>query len=581
MQDRLKKKKHLLDIINNLPKKPGAYLFYNKDEEVIYIGKAKSLKLRVSSYFKNDTSKVNLKTRVLIDKIEKISFVVVNTEMDALLLENNLIKKHQPKYNILLKDGKTYPWICVSNEKLPRIFQARTVKKNTGEYYGPYASSKVVRALLSFFSDIFYANGWTPFSFLKRKVDSEEELNNYLQIITHIKKILSGRIQLVINELKEKMHVYSHNLEFEKAEMIKQQLELLKTYQAKSIVVNPKINDVDVFSIISDQKSAFINYMKVIGGCIVQTQSVELNKKLNETDEELLRLVIIDTRNKYKSTSKNIYSSIVFKNKISDLNISKPKIGDKRKLVELSLKNARIMQSNKQNASAVKKEKASKKNILVALQKDLRLKESPQHIECFDISNIQGAHSVGSCVVFKNGIASKKDYRFFNIKTVKTPNDFQSIEEVIYRRYKAALTEKKLLPNLIIIDGGKGQLNSALKSLEKLNLTGSIPIISIAKRLEEIFFPNDKIPLYLDKRSASLKLIQKIRNESHRFAIKKHRKKRIKNTLKTSLEDIPGIGPKTVQVLISHFGSTKKVFSAKREDIIKLVGEAKTRLIFK
>ncbi len=575
------KNKRLLYTINNLPKTNGVYLFYNKKEEVIYVGKAKNLNSRVGSYFKNKRAKLDLKTRVLVKKIEKINYVVVNTEMDALLLENNLIKKHQPRYNILLKDGKTYPWICISNESVPRIYQARIIKKNMGEYYGPYASTKVVKALLSFFSDIFYAHGWTPFSFLKRTVDSEEQLNNYLQIISDVKKVLNGKVQLVINDLKDKMDVYANKLEFEKAQSIKQQLDLLKTYQAKSVVVSPKINDVDVFSIISEDDRAFVNYLKVVGGCIVQTQSMELSKKLNETDEELLSLFIVDIRNKYKSNSKNIFSSTTFNNNLGDLKIVTPKIGDKRKLVELSLKNALIMQKEKQKAKAIRAENMDKKNILTALKKDLRLKTLPKHIECFDISNIQGAHSVGSCVVFKNGIASKKDYRIFNINSVKTPNDFQSIEEVIFRRYNSLLEKKSPLPDLIIIDGGKGQLSSALKSLIKLNLNGKIPIISIAKKLEEIYFPKDKIPLYLDKRSISLKLIQRIRNESHRFAITKHRKKRVKQTLHNSIEEIKGIGPKTSQLLIRHFGSTKKLFNADIEDVIKLVGQKKAKLIFK
>tara|TARA_B100000963_G_scaffold7215_1_gene5702 strand:- start:54272 stop:56008 length:1737 start_codon:yes stop_codon:yes gene_type:complete len=575
------KNKRLLYTINNLPKTNGVYLFYNKKEEVIYVGKAKNLNSRVGSYFKNKRAKLDLKTRVLVKKIEKINYVVVNTEMDALLLENNLIKKHQPRYNILLKDGKTYPWICISNESVPRIYQARIIKKNMGEYYGPYASTKVVKALLSFFSDIFYAHGWTPFSFLKRTVDSEEQLNNYLQIISDVKKVLNGKVQLVINDLKDKMDVYANKLEFEKAQSIKQQLDLLKTYQAKSVVVSPKINDVDVFSIISEDDRAFVNYLKVVGGCIVQTQSMELSKKLNETDEELLSLFIVDIRNKYKSNSKNIFSSTTFNNNLGDLKIVTPKIGDKRKLVELSLKNALIMQKEKQKAKAIRAENMDKKNILTALKKDLRLKTLPKHIECFDISNIQGAHSVGSCVVFKNGIASKKDYRIFNINSVKTPNDFQSIEEVIFRRYNSLLEKKSPLPDLIIIDGGKGQLSSALKSLIKLNINGKIPIISIAKKLEEIYFPKDKIPLYLDKRSISLKLIQRIRNESHRFAITKHRKKRVKQTLHNSIEEIKGIGPKTSQLLIRHFGSTKKLFNADIEDVIKLVGQKKAKLIFK
>ncbi len=578
MQD---KNKRLLHTINNLPKTNGVYLYYNKKAEVIYVGKAKNLNSRVRSYFKNNRAKLDLKTRVLVNKIEKISYVVVNTEMDALLLENNLIKKYQPRYNILLKDGKTFPWICISNESVPRIYQTRIIKKDTGEYFGPYASTKVVKALLSFFSDIFYAHGWTPFSYLKRTVDSEEQLNNYLQIISDVKKILNGKVQLVINNLKEKMDVYAKKLEFEKAQSIKLQLDLLKTYQAKSVVVSPKINDVDVFSIISEDDRAFVNYLKVVGGCIVQTQSMELSKKLNETDEELLRLFIVDIRNKYKSTSKSIFSSTVFNNNLGDLKIFTPKIGDKRKLVELSLNNALIMQKEKQKAKAIRAENMDKKNILLTLQRDLRLKTSPKHIECFDISNIQGAHSVGSCVVFKNGIASKKNYRIFNIKSVKTPNDFQSIEEVIFRRYNSLLEKKSPLPNLIIIDGGKGQLSSALKSLTKLNLIGKIPIISIAKKLEEIYFPNDSIPLYLDKRSISLKLIQRIRNESHRFAITKHRKKRVKHKLHSSIEEIKGIGPKTSKLLISHFGSTKKLFSADRKDVIKLIGPKKAKLIFK
>ena len=578
MQD---KNKRLLHTINNLPKTNGVYLYYNKKAEVIYVGKAKNLKSRVRSYFKNNRAKLDLKTRVLVNKIEKISYVVVNTEMDALLLENNLIKKYQPRYNILLKDGKTFPWICISNESVPRIYQTRIIKKDTGEYFGPYASTKVVKALLSFFSDIFYAHGWTPFSYLKRTVDSEEQLNNYLQIISDVKKILNGKVQLVINNLKEKMDVYAKKLEFEKAQSIKLQLDLLKTYQAKSVVVSPKINDVDVFSIISEDDRAFVNYLKVVGGCIVQTQSMELSKKLNETDEELLRLFIVDIRNKYKSTSKSIFSSTVFNSNLGDLKIFTPKIGDKRKLVELSLNNALIMQKEKQKAKAIRAENMDKKNILLTLQRDLRLKTSPKHIECFDISNIQGAHSVGSCVVFKNGIASKKNYRIFNIKSVKTPNDFQSIEEVIFRRYNSLLEKKSPLPDLIIIDGGKGQLSSALKSLTKLNLNGKIPVISIAKKLEEIYFPNDSVPLYLDKRSISLKLIQRIRNESHRFAITKHRNKRVKHKLHNSIEEIKGIGPKTSQLLISHFGSTKKLFSADRKEVVRLIGLKKTKLIFK
>ena len=569
---------YIKKIITTIPSSAGIYQYYDKNRSLLYVGKAKNLKKRVSSYFTKTHEHARI--RVLVGKIQEIKCVLVKTEIDALLLENNLIKKHQPKYNVMLKDGKTYPWICISNEKVPRIFQTRDVMKNEGEYFGPYVSTHIVKTLLNVCSDLFYSYGWTPISYINRTVKSKKDLTNYLSIINDIRNILNGNLYYLINDLRKRMRLYAKNLQFEKAQIEKEKISILKKYQSKSIIVSPKINNVDVFTIVSDENTGFVNFLKITSGAIIQTHALELRKQLNEKEEELLRLAIFELRKKFNSTSKEIYCSHTIKNTWEGLKITVPKIGDKKKLINLSLQNAKYMLLDKKKKKINRVERLENKHVLKKLQKDLRLKDLPINIECFDNSNLQGTDAVAACVVFKNAKPSKKDYRHFNIKTVVGPDDFASMEEVVYRRYNRILKEEKPLPNLIIIDGGKGQLNAAVKSLEKLRLRGMVPVIGIAKRLEEIYFPNDSVPLYLDKRSESLKLIQRLRNEAHRFGIAHHRKKRSQNYLSTSLDKIDGIGMKTISLLISHFGSTKKVNSATKKDLIQLIGKNKTDKIF-
>ena len=589
---------HISEILKNIPDKAGVYQYYDKNQDLLYVGKAKNLKKRVSSYFTK--TQEHGKTKVLVGKIQDIKYVVVATEMDALLLENNLIKKHQPKYNVMLKDGKTYPWICIKNELFPRIFQTRTVIKDGSEYFGPYASVRLVQTILEFFHQLYPLRNCNlnlseqNIKNEKFKVCLEYHLKNclgpcigeqknkdYLLAIDHIRQIITGDVRSVIEHLKDSMKKFSANLEFEKAQSIKEKITLLDNYQSKSTIVNPKINDVDVFTIISDEDTAFVNFLKIKSGAIIQAHTLELSKKLNETEEELLQLAIIELRQRFNSTSKDIYCSHSLENVWEDLSITIPKIGDKKKLIDLSLRNAKYMLLDKQKQQINNIDRQDNKRVLEQLQKDLRLKDRPRHIECFDNSNLQGTSAVAACIVFKNGKPSKKDYRHFNIKTVVGPDDFASMEEVIFRRYKRLLEEEEDLPELIVIDGGKGQLSAAVKSLEKLKLRGKIAIIGIAKRLEEIYFPGDSLPLYLDKRSESLKLIQQLRDEAHRFGIMHHRKKRGKDSLGTSLDKIEGIGPKTVELLITNFGSVKKVMEAKKEELIQLIGKAKAEKVLK
>ena len=589
---------HISEILKNIPDKAGVYQYYDKNQDLLYVGKAKNLKKRVSSYFTK--TQEHGKTKVLVGKIQDIKYVVVATEMDALLLENNLIKKHQPKYNVMLKDGKTYPWICIKNELFPRIFQTRTVIKDGSEYFGPYASVRLVQTILEFFHQLYPLRNCNlnlseqNIKNEKFKVCLEYHLKNclgpcigeqknkdYLLAIDHIRQIITGDVRSVIEHLKDSMKKFSANLEFEKAQSIKEKITLLDNYQSKSTIVNPKINDVDVFTIISDEDTAFVNFLKIKSGAIIQAHTLELSKKLNETEEELLQLAIIELRQRFNSTSKDIYCSHSLENVWEDLSITIPKIGDKKKLIDLSLRNAKYMLLDKQKQQINNIDRQDNKRVLEQLQKDLRLKDRPRHIECFDNSNLQGTSAVAACIVFKNGKPSKKDYRHFNIKTVVGPDDFASMEEVIFRRYKRLLEEEEDLPELIVIDGGKGQLSAAVKSLEKLKLRGKIAIIGIAKRLEEIYFPGDRLPLYLDKRSESLKLIQQLRDEAHRFGITHHRNKRSKISLENSLDKIEGIGPKTVELLITHFGSVKKVMEAKKEELIQLIGKAKAEKVLK
>ena len=589
---------HISEILKNIPDKSGIYQYYDKNQDLLYVGKAKNLKKRVSSYFTK--TQEHGKTKVLVGKIQDIKYVVVATEMDALLLENNLIKKHQPKYNVMLKDGKTYPWICIKNELFPRIFQTRTVIKDGSEYFGPYASVRLVQTILEFFHQLYPLRNCNlnlseqNIKNKKFKVCLEYHLKNclgpcigeqknkdYLLAIDHIRQIITGDVRSVIAHLKDSMKKFSANLEFEKAQSIKEKITLLDNYQSKSTIVNPKINDVDVFTIISDEDTAFVNFLKIKSGAIIQAHTLELSKKLNETEEELLQLAIIELRQRFNSTSKDIYCSHSLENVWEDLSITIPKIGDKKNLIDLSLRNAKYMLLDKQKQQINNIDRQDNKRVLEQLQKDLRLKDRPRHIECFDNSNLQGTSAVAACIVFKNGKPSKKDYRHFNIKTVVGPDDFASMEEVIFRRYKRLLEEEEDLPELIVIDGGKGQLSAAVKSLEKLKLRGKIAIIGIAKRLEEIYFPGDSLPLYLDKRSESLKLIQQLRDEAHRFGITHHRNKRSKISLENSLDKIEGIGPKTVELLITHFGSVKKVMEANKDELEELIGKAKAEKVLK
>ena len=568
---------YLKNTIKRLPSTPGVYNYYDVKGKIIYIGKAKNLKRRVSSYFTKKHE--NLKTKILVSKICDLKYILVETEIDALLLENNLIKKHQPKYNILLKDDKSYPWICIKKEEFPRVFQTRKVIKDGSEYFGPYMSTYVVNVLLNFFSEIFYDNGWTPFTYLgkEKKPESKEK---YLETISQIRKILKGDIKSVISYLKEKMMLHANKMEFENAQKIKEQLLLLTNYQSKSSIVSSKINNVDIFTIISDEKNAFVNYLKITSGAIIQSHTVEIKKKLSESDEEILQFVITDLRIRFNSVSTFIYSSHNIINIWEGVKIIVPAQGEKKKLIDLSLRNAKYMQLEKKKRQALNLTKSNKSIVLKKLQQDLHLKEIPIYIECFDNSNFQGSNPTASCVVFKKGLPSKKDYRHYNIKTVVGPDDYASMEEIVLRRYKRLLNEKKSLPQLIVIDGGKGQLSSAIKSLKELKVYGKIAIIGIAKRLEEIYFPNDNTPIYLDKRSSSLKIIQQLRNEAHRFAINHHRKKRSINSISSELEKIDGIGPKTVEKIIQNFGSFKNLMTSKRSEIEELIGKEKTSKLF-
>jgi len=565
-------------IINTIPKKPGVYHFYDENDNIIYIGKAKDLKRRVSSYFsKNHT---RLKTKKLVSKIVDIKCIIVETEIDALLLENNLIKKHQPRYNILLKDDKSYPWICIKKESFPRVFQTRNVVKDGSEYFGPYMSTYVVNVLLDFFSELFYDNGFDPDSYINRNLKEKSE-EKYNKVISEIKQVLKGDIKDLINRLEKKMMVFSSKMDFENAQKIKEKIGLLNNYQSKSAIVSSKISNVDVFSICSEKTFSFVNYLKITNGAVVLSHTVEIKKKLEEKDEDILEFVITDLRKRFNSVSKEIFCSIYVDDVWENIKLSVPKIGDKKKLIDLSLRNAKYMQLEKKKRAILDKENKEKNSALHKLKEDLHLKLIPSHIECFDNSNLQGSNPVAACVVFKNGKPYKKDYRLFNIKTVVGPDDYKSMEEVVYRRYSRVLKEGLPIPQLIIIDGGKGQLSSAVKSLKKLKLDGKIAIIGIAKRLEEIYFPNDSTPIYLDKKTNSLRLIQQLRNEAHRFGINHHRKKRISSSIGSSLEKIEGIGSKTIEILLKKFGSVKNLMAQDRSKVEALIGPSKTKKIFK
>ena len=582
--------------IKTLPSNPGVYQYFDKDDKILYVGKAKNLKKRVASYFNKNHE--NGKTKVLVKKIASIKHIVVDTETDALLLENNLIKKYQPRYNVMLKDDKTYPFICLKKERFPRIFLTRRVIKDGSEYFGPYTSVRTVRALLDLIKELYQIRTCN-FFLSEKNIESnkykkclEFHLGNcqapcegmqteesYNEDIKKIRQIIKGDFKEALQTFTDLMHFYADEMEFEQAQKIKDKIDNLANYQVKSTVVNPSINNVDVFSIISDESYGYVNFFKIMNGSIVQSHTSEIKKKLDETDKDLLELAIIEIRQRFHSQSKEIY--VPFKVDLGDeLKITIPKLGDKKRIVELSLRNAKYYRQEQFKQIKIVDPDRHTNRIMAQMQKDIRLTSEPRHIECFDNSNIQGTHPVAACVVFRNGKPSKKEYRNFNIKTVEGPDDFASMEEVVYRRYKRLLDEKQPLPQLIVIDGGKGQLSSALKSLNDLGLRNKIAIIGIAKRLEEIYFPNDPIPLYLDKKSESLKIIQQLRNEAHRFGITHHRNKRSKAAIETELEKIDGVGQQTIVTLLQHFRSTKRVIEASKKELTEIIGESRATKVY-
>ena len=576
-----------------MPSEPGVYQFFNKEDKIIYIGKAKNLKKRVASYFQKNVG--SRKTKNLVKNIHGIKHIVVSTESDALLLENSLIKKYQPKYNILLRDDKTYPWIVIKKEAFPRVLTTRRVEKDGSEYFGPFTNYKTVRTIMGVFSTLYslrtchYDLKEKNIVEKKYKVCLEYHIGNclggceghqkeedYDVYISNIRDFLKGNLSSSLNYFKNEMKTASDCLQFEKAQSAKEKIELLENYQSKSTVVSSKLNNIDVFSIISDSSHAYVNHLQVAFGRIVRFHNVEIKKKLEETDKKLLLMTLVNLRDKFSSKNNTVISNIKF-DKILDLKFIFPKAGDNKKLLDLSVRNATQFKIEKLKQVQIVDPERHTNRILNQMKTDLRLNKMPVHIECFDNSNIQGSNPVASCIVFKNSKPSKKDYRHFNIKTVEGPDDYASMEEVVYRRYRRMLDEKLSLPSLIIIDGGKGQLSSSIKALKKLNLENTIAILGIAKRLEEIFYPNDPIPLYLNKKSETLKVIQQMRNEAHRFAINFHRNKRSKQALTSSFDGIPGIGEKTKTALLKRFKSLKNIKETSLELLISEVGESKAK----
>jgi len=582
--------------IKTLPSLPGVYQYYDKNGTILYVGKAKNLKKRVSSYF-NKTHEI-AKTNVLVNKIASIEHIVVDTETDALLLENNLIKKYQPRYNVMLKDDKTYPWICIKKERFPRIFLTRNVIKDGSEYYGPYPSVRMAKALLDLIKELYqlrscsYDLSVKNIELKKYNICLDFHIGNckgpceglqseidYDKDIQAIRNIVKGNFKESLQQFYDLMLYYSDEMEFEEAQKIKEKIDILGNYQAKSTVVNPSITNVDVFSIVSDESYSYVNFLKIANGAIIQSHTVEIKKKLDETDKELLELAIIEIRQRFNSQSTEVY--VPFEVGLGEnIKVTIPKLGDKKRILDLSLRNAKYYRQEQFKRLKIVDPDKHVNRIMAQMQKDLRLTAEPRYIECFDNSNIQGTIPVAACVVFKNGKASKKDYRHYNIKTVDGPDDFASMEEVVFRRYKRLLEEGQELPQLIVIDGGKGQLTSALKSLDILGLRHKIAIIGIAKRLEEIYYPGDPVPLYLNKTSETLKIIQQLRNEAHRFGITHHRNKRSKNALANELEQISGIGKQTVVSLLRHFKSPKRVALASFDELGHVVGKSKVVIIF-
>lgn len=589
---------HIQTILKTLPDNPGVYQYYDSEGKILYVGKAKSLKKRVLSYFAKEHD--NNRTRLLVRKIADIRTIIVDTEVDALLLENNLIKKYQPRYNVMLKDDKTYPWICIKKERFPRIFPTRKFIRDGSEYFGPYGSVKLMHALMDMIRQLYPLRSCTydlsesniskgkfrpclDYHIGKCKAPcvqffSEEEYN---ESVRQIRNLLKGNFTSTIRELKEKMKVFSESMEFEKAQLVKEKIEVLENYQSKSTIFNPQISDVDVFTVISDESTAYVNYFKVMNGAIVQGHTLEMKKKLDESDEEMLIFAANELRTRFHSNSKEMFLPFeIDEHYFPEVKIIVPKIGDKKQLVDLSLRNAMNYKKERDSQAMLVDPERHTKRIMQQMMKDLRLTEEPRRIEGFDNSNIQGAFAVSAMPVFIDGKPAKKEYRHFNIKTVEGPDDFASMEEVIYRRYKRVLEEGQELPNLIVIDGGKGQLGAAMNSLEKLGLVGKVAVIGIAKRLEEIYYPGDSVPMYIDKKSETLRVIQHIRDEAHRFGITHHRNKRSKGTIKSELTEIKGISHNTAQKLLWKFKSVKAIKEKTEEELAEVIGKAKAKIVF-
>ncbi len=588
----------LLALVRSLPEKPGVYRYYDAEGKILYVGKAKNLKKRVSSYFNKEPE--NGKLRVLVKKIREIKFIVTETELDALLLENNLIKKLQPRYNIMLKDDKTYPWLCIKNEPFPRVFSTRHVLNDGSEYYGPYASVRMMNTLLDIIRKLYplrtcklnlSSNNIRKGKF---KVCLEYHLGNckapcvgkqseadYLETVSQIRAIIKGNLGEVIDALRKVMLAYAEKEDFENAQMVKEKLTILENYKSKSTIVNPRISNVDVYSVLDGENNAFVNYLKVMNGSVVQAHTVEVKKKLNETPEEVLTLAIADFRQRFGSQANEIIVPFRPEMVWEGIKVTVPQRGDKKQLLELSQRNAKYFSMERQRQEELVDSDRHSRRVLEKMKKDLRMDVLPETIECFDNSNFQGDYPVASMVQFVKTRPNKKAYRHFIIKTVSGPDDFASMEEIIWRRYSRLLNDNKPLPQLIVVDGGKGQLSAAVKSLKKLNLFGKVSVIGIAKKLEELYFPGDPLPLYLDKKSETLRVIQQLRDEAHRFGITHHRKRRLQGTLKSALTDISGIGDSTAKKLLQELKSVKRIKTASEAELTAIIGASKAALVYR
>jgi len=583
-------------LLRTLPEKPGVYKHLDKDGGILYIGKAKNLKKRVSSYFSKTHDEARL--RMLVRRVVSIDVIVTETEYDALLLENTLIKQHQPWYNINLKDGKTYPWICIKKERFPRVFSTRQRIEDGSEYFGPYPSGRMLGTLLDLIRQLYPLRtcalnlSESAIDAGKYRVCLEYQMHNclgpcearqteaaYMEDIASVRKLLKGEWSAIKQRLHGQMMMHAAKQEFELAQACKEKVDHLEKYQAKSTVLNPAVGEVDVYSVIDDVEYGYVNFLMVREGAVLQSYTLELKKKMEETPAEMLELAIPEIRLRFGSDAKMLLLSHDVELDLAGVQFQVPQRGDKAAVVALSQRNARAQRLERLKNMQIVDPDRHVNRILAQMKQDLRLSEEPQHIECFDNSNIQGTHPVSACVVFKNAKPAKKEYRHFNVKTVEGPDDFATMEEVVYRRYKRMMDEGQSLPQLILIDGGKGQLSAAVEALNKLGLRGKIAILGIAKRLEELYFPGDSVPLYLDKRSETLKVLQQARNEAHRFGIMFHRNKRSKASIGSALEAIPGVGPATIEVLLKTFKSAAGVKRASAEALENAVGPAKAKKV--